>query len=1017
MMEQDLLEVRVLGDLEVRVRGRRAILPASKKTRALLAYLAITGTPQLREHLCDLLWQGPDDPRGALRWSLTKLRGVLGEKFIQADRERAQFASENARCDATEVRRALAPGVRKVSTEALRDAAARFRGELLEALDLPDCFRWHEWCSGQREAMRAQRVELLAVLVERHSTEPEMALRYARERVVVDPISEAAHVDVVRLLVSLGRNKEAADQADACRRILASELGTKPSTALLAARVRSEGGSSEPPPAMRRVVDTPVLDSVFGAPFVPFVGRNEEMTELGTRWSAAAQNRMGGTVLVAGEPGIGKTRLIDELATSARARGAWVLRGRAFEAEMVRPYGPWIDALRPIATAPEARPFAEKLAPILPELGSTGATTSLDRAGVFDAVAGLLAAASVQRGCIVALDDLQWFDEASLALLHFVARAISSSPILLACTARRDELEESAMAIRLVRALKRDGRLHEIVLGPLDMPSTLAIARAMDAGGDAERVAHESAGNPLFALELARAAGAGAKHTDSLDALMADRLDRLDAGARDLLPWAAALGRGFRVDTLARAASLGDTELLSALEGLEKRGVVRSDATGVGAHYDFVHDLLRAAAYRRLSTPRRRFVHLRIARTLSEQANDDGSLHGDVVHHASLAGEHDLAARAAVSAAERCLRMFAYDEAARLAETGLPHAEQLPSTARIALRLALLQVRVLSGRWLDRASELHGELSRAVLEASNAGMHAEAAKGFHHMSILQRELGDLRGARDSTMLALEFSRASDERTRGQQLAQTARCLALLQRDLVQAQEMMAEATRLLPDHEGDFDCCWANALLRCYRDLPDGVASLERALTLARRAEDSFGECECLIHLVQLALDGADPARALAWCRQLGPVAARMRGGSDAAVADALEALAVAASSVPGSDAHLERAIGRLGEIDAKGMLAYVLVSAADMDRVAGRLEQAQRRSEAALAAAEAVQQRSLIASARASLAELALLRRDRAGAARELRCVDEDLVRPLALSTRVKNRVQELKARVSRRS
>jgi len=133
-------------------------------------------------------------------------------------------------------------------------------------------------------------------------------------------------------------------------------------------------------------------------------------------------------------------------------------------------------------------------------------------------------------------------------------------------------------------------------------------------------------------------------------------------------------------------------------------------------------------------------------------------------------------------------------------------------------------------------------------------------------------------------------------------------------------------------------------------------------------------------------------------------------------VADALEALAGAASSVPGSDAHLERAIERLREIDAKGMLAYVLVSAADMDRVAGRLQQAQRRTEAALAAAEAVQQRSLIASARASLAELALLRRDRTGAARELQCVDEDLVRPLALSTRVQKRVQELKARVSAR-
>ena len=1017
MIERDLIEVRVLGDLEVRVRGGRATLPASKKTRALLAYLVITGTPQLREHLCDLLWQGPDDPRGALRWSLTKLRGVLGERFIQADRERARFAGDGARCDATELRRVVAPGMRKVSTEALRDAAALFRGELLEGLDLPDCFQWHEWCSGQREAVRAQRMELLSVLVERHSPEPETALRYARERVVVDPVCEAAHVDVVRLLTSLGRNKEAAEQADTCRRILASELGTKPSAALLAARVRSDGATGEPPAALPRIVDAPTSESTSGAPFVPFAGRSEEIRVLESMWTAASQNRLGRTALIAGEPGIGKTRLIDELAASASSRGAQVLRGRAFEAEMVRPYGPWIDALRPIATAPEGRPFAEKLAPILPELGSTPATTAVDRAGVFDAVARLLDSAAAQRGCIVALDDLQWFDEASLALLHFVARATSASSILLACTARRDELEESTMAVRLVRALKRDGRLTEIVLGPLDGPSTLTIALAMCAGADAERVALESAGNPLFALELARAAGAGAKRTDSLDAVLADRLDRLDACARELLPWAAALGRGFRVDTLASAAGLGDAELSSALEGLERRGVVRSDAAGVGASYDFVHDLLRAAAYRRLSTPRRRFVHKRIALVLSERANEDGSLYGDVVHHASLAGEHEIVARAAVAAAERCLRMFAYDEAARLAETGLPHAEQLAPAARIALRLELLQVRVLSGRWLDRASDLHRDISRVVLEASNAGMHAEAARGFHHMSILQRESGDLPGAHHSTLRALEVSRDSDERTRGRQLAQTARCLALLQRDLVKAQAMVAEATTLLPDHGRNFDWCWADALLHCYCDLPDGVTLLERALMLARLEEDRFGECECLIRLVQLSLDRAEPGRALAWCRELTPVAARMTEGSEGAVADALAALAEVASAIPESDAHLERAIARLSEIDAKGMLAYVLASAADMDRVAGRVPQAERRAEAALAAAEIVQQRSLIASARASLADLALQRGDRAGAARELRFVDEDAARPMALSTRVQKRIQELNARVSRGS
>src|SRR6185369_11126486 len=124
------LEIRVLGELVVTRAGRGVPLPASRKTRALLGYLAVTGRPHTRERLCDLLWPGPDDPRAALRWSLTKLRTVLGARVLEADRERVGLATLPT--DLAAVRAAVGHDVESASTEDLSSAVARFRGELCE---------------------------------------------------------------------------------------------------------------------------------------------------------------------------------------------------------------------------------------------------------------------------------------------------------------------------------------------------------------------------------------------------------------------------------------------------------------------------------------------------------------------------------------------------------------------------------------------------------------------------------------------------------------------------------------------------------------------------------------------------------------------------------------------------------------------------------------------------------------------------------------------------------------------
>src|ERR1019366_4961625 len=208
------LEIRVLGELEVLRDGKAVALPASKKTRALLGYLVLAGSrPQPRQRLCDLPWDGPSDPRAALRWSFTKLRPLVdevGTTRLSADREHVAFVPGGARVDRTAVGDDLGAEAFPSVDPSVRGPGAR--GELLEGLDLPECYRFHEWCVAEREAARGVRASILAALVQRLAAVPEDALGYARARVAVDPLSEAGHIAVIELLVRLGRSHEALKQ-------------------------------------------------------------------------------------------------------------------------------------------------------------------------------------------------------------------------------------------------------------------------------------------------------------------------------------------------------------------------------------------------------------------------------------------------------------------------------------------------------------------------------------------------------------------------------------------------------------------------------------------------------------------------------------------------------------------------------------------------------------------------------------------------------------------------------------
>jgi len=211
-----------LGPFVVTRGGRPVALPQSQKTRALLAYLAVTERPQLRERLCAMFWDATDDPRGALRWSLSKLRVLDDESAprIRADRDTVAFEPAGAQVDAVEVRRATRGGLQGLSVERLRELCALFRGSFLEGLELPDFDQFQAWRVAEREQLRQLQLGLLRELVARLAASPEEALVPARELVRLAPEQEPSRAALVRLLAASGRREEAEEHYNLGRKQL-----------------------------------------------------------------------------------------------------------------------------------------------------------------------------------------------------------------------------------------------------------------------------------------------------------------------------------------------------------------------------------------------------------------------------------------------------------------------------------------------------------------------------------------------------------------------------------------------------------------------------------------------------------------------------------------------------------------------------------------------------------------------------------------------------------------------------
>lgn len=460
-------------------------------------------------------------------------------------------------------------------------------------------------------------------------------------------------------------------------------------------------------------------------PRVLFLGRERELENLVERLEAALEGR-GGLHLVVGEPGIGKTRLADEVSALAPTRGMAVAWGRAWETGGAPPFYPWIEILEALGDDEIRAPSLDESRPARGE--SAGPDPARERFALFERVLGFLRERSSRSPLLLVFDDLHAADLPSLELLHFVARGLRSRRIAVIGTLRDIEAQRSPV----VEVLARIGReASQLTLGALAAEDVAKLVREHVGRADARltsEIVSRTEGNPLFVAEALRLIDQrGALLPSGVLAVIASRIDGLDGETAELLEAASVFGRRVLAAALANAT---ETPLVAALNGLAdlcKRGVLRSCEDG---SYVFSHALVREAFYERIAPDRRRKLHLAIATTLT----------GDGQRHAALAAHHLLAAlpladagaviRASIAAADAARARLAPEDALALLERTFVALEDLDAaeTDRIELLLALGWAATEAGS-AARGRQVFHEASRRATPTGDATLVARAALG------------------------------------------------------------------------------------------------------------------------------------------------------------------------------------------------------------------------------------------------------------------------------------------------
>ena len=706
-----MIQIQSLGGIGLQGPDGRPIRLRSRKHVGLLLYLAMSGRRMFtRDHLTSLFWtSSPERARHSLSQAAYDLRSHLQGALIRGSGEQLALEGRNLEFDALEFERAVKEG-------RLGEAIELYRGPFAQNLAGAGTAEFDRWV----ETERLRIARLAEVTFRRFAGECESKGRWGEMCVAamrltdMTPLDEEAHLCLMRGLWLHGDPTAALKHYDSAIDLLRRELPAGPSSRIsdLADRIRSAPSAN--PVELRT-----------GERDTPFLGRDAEFDTL-----RAAVRDMGKSrttaVLIAGEAGIGKSRLIREFSRSLTLNNVRLIESRCYPAEEELPYGPIVDAISPIAREVLA---GSNVASRFPRLGyllpdfprkpvpeDEGVDPAAWRRRLYEEVATLLRSSIDDRPIVWIIDDAQWIDATSAGLLHYVSRRLEGTRFLLIVTVR------AARAGRLPTKLPvtppdGSGYTQEIRLPPLTPEQIRELvlhcrpdAQQHPAVEIAQRL---SAGNPFYALEVFLAAIAAAEwaqtmkdwdplNDERLRYVLAVRFKGLPSNATRLLQCVAVLERAATPRLVAAVSGLELDDAADESAELYARGLLHDDENRL----DFVNDIMRDYVYGEMSGMRRASLHLRAARQLEREPD---SSPGKLARHFHLGDEPTLAYRYAMEAARRDSESGGHAEAALMA--GLARNTAADQVEELAA-LEIMAESELASAQLAAAREHYSEILR-----------------------------------------------------------------------------------------------------------------------------------------------------------------------------------------------------------------------------------------------------------------------------------------------------------------
>ncbi len=948
---------------------------------ALLGFLLLHRTSHLtRDAVAFALW--PDEAESDARTNLRRHLHHLSATFPPSDVPYVTTVEDTIRWnpaidfsfDVDEFERLADDDTR------LSEAVATYGGDLLPTV-------YDDWVFPIRDRLRQRYLATLErlMLASRSRRDFAAGVAYANAILHADEWRE----DTVRALAAI--RYEGGDRAGALRELdafearLAAEMHVEPMPETIALRATILRGN-----AVALGYGMANEAAATGAQ-LPFVGRSAELETLRGAWQRAARGR-GEVVFLAGEAGIGKTRLAREVSLLAGAQGGRVLRGATSSPEAT-PYAAIVDALRdalPLLNALDVRPiWLAALAILVPELAlgrdDLPALAALDpereRLRLFEAMTAVFAALARQRPMLLLIEDVHWAGDATLAALEYLARRSAGMSALVVATYRSApaEIPRELGAIR--RRLQLENVSQHLQVGSLDEAAIVELARELtpirDSADDVGRDVHAlSGGNPLFAAELLRErAESGALDVTSrgLSAVIEARLARLPEKTMFVARVASAVGETFELDIVTDACGWDEATVLDALGILLERQIARETGRTRFA-FAFTHALIATTIYGNIEPEKARLIHGRVAESIERLALDTDAVAATLATHFDAAGKAERAVPYYLRAARRAFAIFANSEALAAATRGL----ELVTTPRERFDLLALRERVLGrlgerDRQRDDLSELE-ELAMARDDADAArcdvlGRRAELARLSGDIAGEARLLDDFAAA------AAAIGEPASEATARWAIARN-----LVMASSYDAASDIAEDAlsryRALGDTEGEVAALCLLSEIAVNR----GDADLVRqSLSEARDAAEATGDQGTIARVAMARATAAIMQRDFADARGAAEDALeRYRAiGDRGGEADSLSRSATALAMLLRFDEsreHFSRAAEIFRSTGSRIKFAYVLFNQCSVEIQAGLLPEADTSIASALAIFEETGDERGVAVCRANLCMIRLL-------------------------------------------